>query len=327
MQIFNSKDLSNEQYRELPQVSASTLVRLWQDCPAQWRYGEPKASPALAEGIAAHVAILEPADWGARYYRDMSPADYPDSLVTIADINAWLKGRGIKGYSGKVKTELVQMVLAADPDAQIYDVMVEELAAKNEGKEALKPDVYDMIEQMRNVIRADADYNAALTGAQFEVSLVDKITKCRIDCITAGGEIWDYKTTTTAHPDAFAKQAHDNGYWLKMAYQHDLYELAYGKPPGRVVLLAQSKKKPYIPQAYALTPEQLEIGRDQYTAALRLYERCNQSNCWPAYGGGVQELPTPAWLARSYGLESDIAMSVEVEGDQDPTENNQTATN
>lgn len=311
LNVYRSEELTNDQYRDLPEVSASTLVAIWKDCPAAWKYGDPPSSPALADGIAAHAAILEPESFAAQFVCDIDPGQHPGALATAKDMQSWLKERGIKGASGKTKEELAGMVLNAEPEAQILDRIIAAHHAEHEGKTMVKPATWAMIAAMREVIFNDEYYRAAFTGANTEVTIQrpDTGEKCRIDCITSGGDIWDYKTTMSAHPDEFARQAHNNGYWLKMAYQCDLFEAAFGYQPD-VVLLAQSKKAPYIPQAYRLTAEQLDVGREQYQQALRIYQRCQESGRWPAYGGGVQDLPTPQWLARQYGF--DVEDGVEI---------------
>ena len=312
MTIITSNKLSNPEYQALPQISGSALVKIHNDCPAAWRFGENEPTKALADGIAAHAAILEPELFAAEFVRGIDPAQYPDALVTNKDMEAWLKERGIKGYSGKDKIGLMAMLDATGEDVAVIAEIIQAHATKNEGKTIVDPKTYDMITQMRAVIFADAEYASAFTAHGrkfdapiFELSSVGDKTKCRWDCITADGEIWDYKTTITAHPEKFARSAHENGYWLKMALQHDRYAEEFGERPRRVVLLAQSKKAPYIPQAYELTDEQLQVGREQYQAALRLYERCNGADVWPAYGGGIVELPTPDYLARRYEFEND----------------------
>lgn len=315
--VYRPSEMTNEQYRSLPEVSASTLVAIWKDCPAAWRYGDPPSSPALADGIAVHAAILEPILFEETFVCDINPEDHPDALVTAKDMQSWLKDRGIKGASGKTKEELSQMILAAEPDTKILDIMVNDHKEKHEGKTIVKPATWQMISAMREVLFNDAEYRAALTGASVEITLQNPAegVKCRVDCITSRGEIWDYKTTVSAHPDEFARQAHNNGYWLKMAYQVDQFEKAFGYAPN-AVLLAQSKKAPYIPQAYLLTDEQLDVGREQYQQAQRIYKRCQETGRWPAYGGGVQDLPTPQWLARQYGFDVEDDIEIKYVGEE-----------
>ena len=310
MTIITSDKLSNPEYQALPQISGSALVKIHNDCPAAWRFGDNEPTKALADGIAAHAAILEPELFAAEFVRGIDPAQYPDALVTNKDMESYLKDLGRKGYSGKDKAGLIAMVIETDSEVGILPLIIAAHATKNEGKTIVDPKTYDMITQMRAVIFADPEYAAAFTAhggilkPMFELSSVGDKTKCRWDCITAEGEIWDYKTTITAHPEKFARSAHENGYWLKMALQHDRYVEEFGERPRRVVLLAQSKKAPYIPQAYELTDEQLEVGREQYQAAIRLYGRCVDADVWPAYGGGIVELPTPNYLAYKYEFEN-----------------------
>jgi len=303
MKIYESTKLSNEEYHALEGVSGSTLAAIHKDCPAAWRFGERKETKALLEGTASHAAILEPDLFAKTYARGVNPEDHPAALVTSKDIQAWLKSVGVKGYTGKTKAELIGMVLVTGETPEILDMITEEHASAHEGKIILKHDVFDRLETMRDVIFKDEVYAAALgAGASFELSFIGDGVKARWDCVTESGEIWDYKTAVSAQPEEFAKKAHDLGYWLKMAFQADVYEKAFGEKPRRVVLLAQSKTAPFIPQAYELTDEQLEIGREQYEAAFRLLARCKESAVWPAYGGGVQLLDTPAWLANRYNF-------------------------
>lgn len=295
MTLFTSEQLSNEEYHALPEISGSSLVTIFFDCPAAYEFGEKVETKAMAEGTAGHAAILEPELFAQRYERKVEPL--PGEIVTAKDAQAWLKDKGIKGYSNKTKPELSDMIQDADKSQPVFWDREEdqERDAEVNGREILKPGVFDQLALMRQTIFNDPTYSEKLTGAQFELSCVTNGVKARWDCVTKGGEIWDYKTTTSAKPEDFGRAAYNYGYWLKMALQSDVYEAEFGERPRRVVLLAQSKKSPYIPQAYELTSEQLQAGRDQYQYALDVFHKCLESNVWPAYGGGVLELPSPAW--------------------------------
>ena len=305
MTFYNHDELTNEEYHTLPQVSGSTLSAIYNDCPAAWRYAERVETKALSEGTAAHAILLEPELFRKTYVRAPDIADYKEALVTTKDLQAHIKKLGIKGASAKTKSELISIVLSDENPPLVWDVFVKKFEDTHSGKELLAPDVYDRLHLMRQTIFNDPVYLEALTGADVEMSYVDQDAdvKARWDIVTKDGEIWDYKTTTSANPEEFGKHAHNYGYWLKMAFQHDVYILAHGEPPRRVVLLAQSKKSPYIPQAYEMTGEQLEVGREQYQVALDQYKRAKELDVWPAYGGGVQELPTPEWLIKKYGMD------------------------
>lgn len=311
MIIFSDK-LTNEEYQNLPQVSGSSLVKMHQECPAFWRFGEKKQTSALYDGVAAHAAILEPYEFLIKYYSGLNKSDYPSALFTVSDMQARLKELGAK-VSGS-KSDVIDRLLLADENAVIWDNLCDLHKEKNQTKQEIKHETFEIIIKMRNAIFADEIYMNALQGATIESSIINEELglKCRPDIITKNNEIWDYKTTISSNPDRFAKQAHDKGYWLKMALQHDLFEAEFGIRPKKIILLAQSKTAPFIAQAYEMTEEQLQIGRDQYQSAKRLYDECLKNNCWPSYGGGIIELPTPSYLAHIYEFENEFLTVEEI---------------
>jgi len=308
--LYTSKELSNERYHspEFPQASGSVLAAIHADCPAAWRYGEPKESACMAEGISAHVALLEPALFESKYARGIDPADYPNALVTGKDLEGFCRDSGIKGYSGKKKEELIDFIIGLGEKVEILDIIERDHAAHcaENNIEVIPAKVFDTVKKMRDVIFLNG-YGDLLADGHTEMSLIneDSDLKCRFDFVGSYGiqpVIVDYKTTSSAHPELFGAQAHRMHYWLKMALQRDLFVDYYGVEP-RVILLAQSTKPPYLVQAYELTKDQIAVGREQYMEAHRLYNRCIESNAWPAYSGGIIELQTPGWAARQYQFE------------------------
>lgn len=314
VQIYSSTQLSNDRYHsdEFPQASGSILTAIYQDCEAAWRFGEEKESKPMSLGTAGHAHLLEPKLFDATYCRSIDPADYPDSLITNRDMERWLKDKGKVGTSGKNKDELLAMIDdSVSADIPAPQIMVRMLETQNQiallsGITIVPFEAYDTVKKMREYLFNNG-YGRYIDGGQSEVSLVDVSgnIKVRIDKITSDGEIWDYKTTTSAHPEKFGAQAARMGYYLKMAMQADAYYKAYGEYPARVVLLAQSTKAPYIAQAYEMSGEQLQAGRDMYQGALKKYELSMRTNSWPAYGGGVMPLWTPPYVARDLGFEMD----------------------
>lgn len=293
------KNMPEEAYRAHDGLSATDLVAILA-CPAKWRYGEKKETAAMQKGTQAHACLLEPAKFTESYYRIVEADDFePKALETVAEIKAFLSDVGVKAPSAANKPELAQ--LATQHGAVVLDVQRATHEADNEGRTGISATDYEKITAMSRTIYAQDDYKRALEGAAVEVSIVDvehmgvKI-KARLDIVTAGGELWDYKTTTDASPEAFGRAAANYSYWLKMAFYHDMYAAAYGQAPRRTILLAQEKEQPYLCQAYKLTREQLQSGRNAYQMALGIYQRCMETGNWPAYGGGIMELETPVWL-------------------------------
>ena len=306
--VYMSDELSNEAYHEdTDYVSGSGLCVIHADCPAMYRYGEHKNTAALKRGTEAHAMMLEPSRFAEEFVCGLRKESFDGLLTSNADICAWLKERGIKGYSGKKYEELLEFVNQTGENPFIWKRELDLFEKANEGKNICDPDDFDMYQQMRAVILADPSYADMLEGGFTEVSIFGEIdgvkVKVRFDLLTRDARLRDYKTTITSEPVAFGKQCFNLGYWLKMALQHDMFEAAYGHAPMDVGLLAQSKTAPYIPQDYKMTKEQLQIGREQYKIALQIYKHCKETDSWPAYGGGTMELPTPDFVKRMYKMD------------------------
>lgn len=318
--LYTSAQLSNERYHssEFPQASGSQMAEIIDTCPAEYIGAERKESAALINGTGLHCCVLEPKLFKETYARGIDASEYPEALVTGKDLEVWCRDAGIKGFSGKKKEELIAFIQAnsAGENVQIFDVIVAEHEAANAGKTILKPDAYDMVIKMRSALKK---FGYVFTPEmQMEVSCISENLKCRWDIlvpsgaispdgtITKNGEIWDLKSTVNVKPEKFGLQSEKCFYWLKMALQHDLYEQHFGVAPDRVVLLAQRKTPPYLPQAYKLTRQQLEAGRDMYMGAYEYLQECKSSGVWPGYGGGVIDLPTSGRAAYEFGFEDEI---------------------
>lgn len=312
MRVYFNNELSNHEYHaDTEHINGSGLWNLYDRCPAAWRYKdeEDDQSKALIFGTGSHTALLEPERFDAEYARMPTKEDFDDDLlVTVSDMNSWAKERGIKGLSGKSKSEVIKIIQATGEPVKIYDVerLIAEINAN--GRILLEGHDYDAIQQMRAVIHANSYYSSLLSGAYAEVSILGELNgekaKVRFDCLTKGGDIIDYKTAVSAKPDEFFRHAARLGYFMKMAMQHDMFVAAYGHAPRSVNLLVQEKKAPFIPALIRLTEEQLRIGRIQLNGAMEIYKACKKANSWPGYsmGNPVIEMETPEWFKKQFNL-------------------------
>lgn len=324
IQIYPNGELPNDDYhgeKFSDHVSGSQLCVIHSDCPAVLKYGENKESAALHFGIASHAAMLEPELFDKQFVASVKKDDY--KIKTDADIKSTLKAMGLKGYSTFKYPELLRMLIEADENAIPYNlaVQLQEAECRVNGQIIVKnnpvkrqdgttaPGDYDQILLMRQTLFNDPANVELFDGATFELSVVCDIeidgewykVKIRPDIVTKNGEVPDYKTTRDIRGDAFGRQAHEAGYWLKMAFVGDVLRAAYDSE-FKMGLLAQSKSSPFIPQMYWMTDQQIQVGREQYQFALKYHKQCVETDSWPAYNDSAVELPTPEYISKRYGF-------------------------
>ena len=312
IKIFPNGQLPNDDYhgeKFSDHVSGSQLCVIHNDCPAVLKFGENKESAALHFGIASHAAMLEPELFDSLFVRKITKEDNDNFLTSDAAIKAYLKAAGRTGYTTKPFNELVQLALECDENVKIFQLEVILQEYNSIDKTMVKGEDYDQILLMRKTLFNDPANVELFDGATFELSVVCEVeienewykVKIRPDIVTKNGEVPDYKTTRDIRGDAFGRQAHEAGYWLKQAFVGDVLKAAYSQS-FKMGLLAQAKSSPFIPQLYWMTDQQLQIGREQYQFALKYHKQCVDNDNWPAYFDGAVELPTPEWLAKRYGF-------------------------
>jgi len=258
--------LTNENYhQDRTCISASGLKLISRSPRHYWnRYLNPAyedaTTPAMAFGSVVHTLMLEPHTFNERY------AISPDVSRTTKE--------GKAAYTAFTEA--------------------------NKGKEFISSKDYvlatDMIEQAKlNPIITDLlDLSEKEAMHTFEV--LELPCKMKADAINViDGCIIDLKTCTDASPDGFGKDAYNLGYLLQAAFYLDGYHLATGNNLKRFIFIAMEKSAPYIAAVYELTPEQIELGRQQYLAALQTYKNCLAANKWHAYGDNIQFLTLPNW--------------------------------
>ena len=312
IQVFENGELSNDDYHSekfADHASGSGLHLLFSECPAAYKYGEQEETAALHFGTASHAAMLEPEMFDKLFVKAISKDDY--AISSDAQIKAFLKKVGRTGYTTKSYSDLVIMAFESDEDVRIFSVesAIQECECKSNGQTLVKANDYDMILQMRETLFADPANVELFKGATFELSVICEIelggvwhkVKIRPDIVTANCTVPDYKTTANMNPEAFARQAHDAGYWFKQAFVCDILSAACSDN-FKAGLLAQGKKSPHIHQLYWLSHDQLQVGREQYQQALRMFTECSNTDVWPAYFNGATELPTTSYTARMYNF-------------------------
>jgi hypothetical protein len=131
--------------------------------------------------------------------------------------------------------------------------------------------------------------------------------RCRPDWLPdyRGGRpiVVEYKSAASANPRRFTKSAGDYGYHQQAAWLIDGLAEATGVVDAACLFIVQQKDSPFLVSVCQLEPEDVELGRRQNRAAIRLYAECAEANSWPGYEG-LHTVGLPGWLR--YQIESDL---------------------
>lgn len=108
--------------------------------------------------------------------------------------------------------------------------------------------------------------------------------------------VGDYKTSTTADPQAFSKTAANFGYHIQAAWYLDgLRALGYADDPAFVFVI-QEKDPPYLVSVAELDHKALKLGALKCQQARGIYRDCVELDDWPGYHPDVHLVSLPAWF-------------------------------
>lgn len=107
----------------------------------------------------------------------------------------------------------------------------------------------------------------------------------------------DVKTIRNAHPDYINRTFVDNGYAVQDAAYTRAIERLHPDLTGRVDLtfLFMEIKPPFAITPYQPDGAAIEIGRQHWDRAVRVWETCLKTNQWPSYCSSRIVGETPQW--------------------------------
>lgn len=167
-------------------------------------------------------------------------------------------------------------------------------------KTVVRAEDMETILAMCRALQADPIASQVLSLGAPEVSAIWRERgiwlKARPDWLSAPDRwVGEYKTTISAHPDRFPRDAYNRGYHVQAAMVlRGLHATTGNAFPG-VVLIAQEKDPPYLCAAYAVPPELIEDGNARIDAALETFRHCWDTGDWYGYGGTPFDLEAPKW--------------------------------
>ena len=301
--------LNGERPEVIPEISWFDVQRIYSTCAAKWKFEEKKEQEPAK--FADHVAILNPETFNSLFIREPIADDYEEILCTDAQLKDWLKSRGISGYSAKKYDELVEMIDLTSERPFILKREQEKIAdiAYQQRLTVIPGNEWDRILAMRSVFFGNKSFADMLTDTYNDVLLVGELcgvpVRLKYDAISRTGSIIDYVSATSSGPEDFRNQAERGGYYIKQAMLHDAFVSAYNCKPERQMIIVQETKSPYIPVAYGITEQHIQIGRIQYQSALKMLKACMESESWASYSapGEIIDLPISPWFKKQYGIE------------------------
>jgi hypothetical protein len=104
----------------------------------------------------------------------------------------------------------------------------------------------------------------------------------------------DYKSTTSAQPEAFARQIGRMGYDLQAEFYSRGIEVETGHLPA-FVFLAQEITPPYACSLVSLSNSYRFVGQAKVMRATALWAKCVKENSWPAYGTEICYAEPKPW--------------------------------
>ena len=189
--------LDEERYHAALALSASGIKSLrvstldwFMRSPLNPEGDEDGDNEARLIGRAYHRRICEGRSaFAACYHAAIDPGDYPGALRTNEELTAAIARAGgpVRGVRGLRKAQLIEQLLALDPQALAWDRLVAQHAVEHTGKILLPAPVIHRIEVAAMMIEAHPQLKKAFTGGAPEVSVfwVDGETgvpcKCRFD--------------------------------------------------------------------------------------------------------------------------------------------------
>lgn len=260
---------------------------------------EIESTPAMEDGKIIHKAVLEPDKFNEEYFVD----DKNDFLVTVEDLKNTITDLNEKPVKGN-KGDLINQLLALDPNAKIWETHLERMAEQN--KKLVKPEMWEKCKRICEEAKNHKWLKYALQGGMIEQPAwweheSGAVISMRMDFFhpemgaAKRPVIIDLKKARTAAPNDFAKTIWNNGLYIQAAVYVDGIKKITGLDPLYAWAVVEDKP-PYAIETYAADFGLLEAGRAVYNKMILKYFECKSTNYWPSYtNGSVTNISLPAW--------------------------------
>jgi len=265
-------DLSIDDYHARKDVLSKSMLADFMDCPARFKHvhidgARKDDKDHLRLGNAVHTLALEPELFHERHYI------LPEGIRRDARTAAYKEHLEAAGTKTIIRAQ----------DLVNVKGMADSLKANKKALALL---------QASGKIEASIFWTDQSTGLDL---------RCRPDFMRDDGLIVDLKTTNSACPDTFERNAFNLGYDVSVALTSEGYHALTGEMPADYVFLAVETEPPYLIEAYnTYTPFQddvslLLVGQKRLNKTLHHFAHCKKTNHWPGYSEGIVPLGVPGY--------------------------------
>lgn len=268
------RGLPIERYHEQvcvgPSFSSSSLRTVFSQSPAHYwatsslnpRRIVSEASEAFVLGAAAHHLLLGEAGFAAKYA--VRPVEWNDWRTAAA--RSW---RGEQ---------------------------------RQQGRQVVEPRHLEIIQGMANALAEHPLIAAGILGGEVETSMFWRDTeaelwlKARPDAIPNwSGDFADLKTCNSVRTEALERTIAEFGYHQQAALVGEGYRVLTGRDLTSFSFVFVEKAPPYCVRVVTLRDADIERGRQQNRAALRIIRTCLDSGHWPGPGAADAEFVGLPW--------------------------------
>lgn len=272
------------------------------DMPAEEYHADPVEAGSLSQS-GAKLLLKSPARF---HYDRQHPSTATHSMNLGTAAHSIVLGVGADVV--KVPSDL----LSADGGVRSAEARAWKAAAIASGSTVVSAAEFEIVVEMADRLRSHPIAGPLLTGdgqaerAMFwrdehagiwRRGLVDWTTT-----VNGHPTLCDYKTTTDASPDEFARAVHRYGYHQQDDWYRDGYATLTGREPD-FLIIAQETVAPYLVAVYQLDAYAQRIGEAANRRAIDLYARCTETNTWPGYDEDVTLLALPPWAEHDMDME------------------------
>lgn len=264
--------MTDKEYRASPGISRSELWRLnprTGGTPEKFLYAKENPeppTPAMVFGTLAHLALLEPSSFMERF------TFAPEGIDRRTKAGKALWSEFVESVGDRTVISKDDWTTACLMAAKVIEI---DLARKL------------LCGEHERVFR----WTDETTGEE---------CKIRVDSIRMVGGvpvIVDYKTTTDASFDAFARKCVKMGYDFQAGMYTEGVEIVSGMKP-RFVFIVQETEPPFAVNILEADDEFIQRGRDLFRELLGIYHECKTTNNWYGYLGPeavIGRLSLPPW--------------------------------